>query len=84
MKLFKLINGKLKKYNGGFIVLDNKIYTNPKEEIIRQAGYKPLITDERPEYDVENQYLVEVFEDTDNAVLIHWEAKDINFAEVEE
>lgn len=83
MELYKIINGKVKKYTGGFIVLDNKIYTNPTEELVRQAGYKPLVTDEQPEYDVETQYISEVVEDTEDTILIHWEVKDIDFAEEE-
>ena len=40
MKLYKLDNDTLKKYNGGFVVFNNRIYTNPTEEIVRKAGYK--------------------------------------------
>ena len=77
MDLYKIINGKVKKYEGGFVVLDNKIYTNPTEEIIKQVGYKPLRVDEEPEYDIEKQTLVRVIEETEKAILIHWEVKDI-------
>ena len=83
MELYKVINGKVKKYTGGFIVLDNKIYTNPTEALVRQAGYKPLVTDENPEYDVETQYISEVVEDTEDTILIHWEVRDIDYTEEE-
>ena len=83
MELYKVINGKVKKYTGGFIVLDNKIYTNPTEELVRQVGYKPLVTDEIPEYDIETQYISEVVEDTENTILIHWEVRDIDYTEEE-
>jgi hypothetical protein len=33
MELYKLENDTLKKYNGGFVVLNNRIYTNPTIEI---------------------------------------------------
>jgi hypothetical protein len=46
MELYKLENGQLKKFKGGFVVLNNRIYTNPTEEIVRKAGYKNLIQDE--------------------------------------
>lgn len=75
MELYKVKNGKLVKYNGGFVVIDNMIHTNPTEEIIRQAGYKPKIEDEQPEYDIETQYLEKVYEDTEDAILVHWEAR---------
>lgn len=83
MELYKVINGKVTKYKGGFIVLDNKIYTNPTEELVRQAGYKPLVADEQPEYDVETQYLNEMVGDTEDNILIHWEVKDIELIEDE-
>ena len=78
MELYKIKNGRLKKYNGGFVVIDNKIiHTNPSEEIIRQAGYKNLYEDEQPEYDIETQYIERVYEDTEDAILVHWEVKEI-------
>lgn len=78
MKLYKLINGQLlKKYNGGFVVLENRIYTNPTEEVIKQAGYKPMIVDEEPIYDSEICYLEKIYEDTEEAILAHWEIREI-------
>ena len=81
MKLYKLVDGMLKKYNGGFVVLDNIIYTNPTDEDIRKAGYKPMIVDEEPMYDGETQYLEKVYEDTDEAILVHWEIREIEIIE---
>jgi hypothetical protein len=81
MELYKIKNGKLKKYNGGFVVIDNMIHTNPSEEIIRQAGYKDLREHEQPDYDIETQYIESVFEDTEDAILVHWEVKKIETPE---
>ena len=81
MELYKIKNGKLKKYNGGFVVIDNMIHTNPSEEIIRQAGYKDLREDEQFDYDIETQYIESVFEDTEDAILVHWEVKEIETPE---
>ena len=81
MKLYKLVNGQLKKYNGGFVVLDNRIYTNPTDEVIKQAGYKPMITDEEPIYDSETHYLDRVYEDTEEAILVHWEIREVEIIE---
>lgn len=83
MKLYKLVNGQPKKYNGGFVVLENRIYTNPTEEIIKQAGYKPMITDEEPEYNAETHYIEKVYEDTEEAILVHWEIREIEILEDE-
>lgn len=78
MELFKLENGTLKKFKGGFVVLDNRIYTNPTEEIIRKAGYKDLVyTEPKPEYDEETQYLNEVYTEDDTTIYVGYEVVDI-------
>ena len=76
-KLYKIKNGKLKEYNGGFVVIDNMIHTNPSEELVRREGYKEKIEDEQPDYDIETQYLEKVYEDTEDAVWVHWEVKEM-------
>ena len=53
------------------------IHTNPSEEIIRKAGYKNLYEDEQLDYDIETQYIERVYEDTEDAILAHWEVKEI-------
>lgn len=73
MELYKAVNGRIKKFNGGFVVIDNMIYTNPTEENIKRAGYKPKIIDEQPEYDIKTQFLRENIEDTEDNILVHWE-----------
>ena len=56
----------IEKYKGGFVILNNRVYTNPKEEILREAGYKPLANVSEPEYDQETQCIsVEYREDED-------------------
>ena len=66
MKLFKFINeNEIKPYKGGFVVIDNRVYTNPKEETLARAGYKPLAIVELPEYDEEKQYLKITYKDGD-------------------
>ena len=82
MELYKLENGTLKKYNGGFVVYDNRIYTNPKEETVRLAGYKDLVYKDMPEYNEETQYLNEVYSEDDTTIYVDYEVVDI--PEVEE
>lgn len=77
MELYKLENEKLKKYNGGFVVYNNRIYTNPKEEIVRKAGYKDLIYRDKPEYNIDTQYLNEVYSDDDTTIYVNYEIVDI-------
>ena len=67
MELYKVIeNGtRLKKYEGGYIVLNNIIYTNPKEEIIRKAGFKEYEDTPLPEYNKDLQYIETKYIDGD-------------------
>lgn len=68
MELYKLENGHLKKFKGGFVVLNNRIYTNPTEETVRKAGYKELEYGPKPEYDNNTQFLVESYTEDDSAI----------------
>ena len=77
MELYRLVDGTLKKYNGGFVVYDNRIYTNPKKETVKLAGYKDLVYGEKPEYDEETQYLNEVYTEDDTTIYVNYEVVDI-------
>lgn len=77
MELYRLENGMLKKFKGGFVVLDNRIYTNPTEDTVRKAGYKDLVYSDEPEYNVETQYLSEVYTEDETAIYVSYEVKDI-------
>ena len=69
MELYRLENGTLKKFKGGFVVLNNRIYTNPTEETIRKAGYKDVVYSDMPEHNPETHYLTEMY--TENNTTIH-------------
>ena len=84
MELFKLKNGMLKKFKGGVVVFDNRVYTNPTEESIRKAGYKDLVyTEPKPEYDEKTQYLNEVYTEDDTTIYVGYEVVDIVIPEDE-
>lgn len=82
MELYKLENGHLKKFKGGFVVLNNRIYTNPTEEIIRKAGYKDVAYGDKPEYDEEKQYLMETYTEDDTKIYVGYEVMDIEIPEI--
>lgn len=66
MELYKFIDEKkVQKYKGGFVVIDNRIYTNPTEETIRKAGYKELVEVEQPKCDEQKQYVLTRYKDGD-------------------
>ena len=75
----KIVNGKLTKPSE--YEKKKLIITNPSDDILKFVlGYKDLIVDEEPEYDVETQYLETVFEETDTQIIEHWEIKDFEEA----
>ena len=82
MKLYKLENGKLIKYNGGFIVDKNRVFTNPTVEKLRETGYKELVEDVKPEYDETTHYLIRDFEEQDNCIVVHWVVKEFEIEEI--
>ena len=64
MELYKFISEtEIKKYKGGFVVIDNRIYTNPKEETVRKAGYKELVDAPVPECNPETEYIETTYVD---------------------
>ena len=64
MELYKFINeNEIKKYKGGFVVIDNIIYTNPSEEKVKEAGYKELKDTTKPEFDETTQCLNTTYAD---------------------
>lgn len=82
MKLYKFVSEtEIKKYSGGFVVMDNRIYTNPSEETLRKAGYKELVETEHPEYDEQTQYLETKYKDGDVITAVY-EVVDIPTEEV--
>lgn len=83
MELYKIENKKLKKFNGGFVVLNNRIYTNPTTEVVKMAGYKELVYGEKPEYNDELQYPVEIYTEDDSKIYVDYELIDIDYGDEE-
>lgn len=78
--LYKFINeNKIQKYKGGFVVINNRIYTNPKEEILKEAGYKPLSEGDKPEWDPQTQYLSETYRDDGDVITSIYTVMDFEF-----
>lgn len=74
MELYKFINeNKVKKYDGGFVVLGGRIYTNPKEETLRAVGFKPIVKADMPEYDENSQYITSVYTDGADSITENFE-----------
>ena len=72
MELYKFINeNEIKKYKDGFVVIDNRIYTNPSEETIRKAGYKELVNAPIPESNPDTEYIEVTYVDGDFITAVH-------------
>ena len=83
MEMYKFIDEKnVKQYGGGFIVLEGRIYTNPREETLKAAGYKPLVKAEVPEYDTAKQFIVKKYIDNEDSIAEEYEVND--FPEVKD
>ena len=82
--LYKFISeNEIKPYKNGFVVIDNRIYTNPTEETVRKAGYKELVESDMPEYDEQTQYVQTKYVDGD-VITVVYEVCDIEVIEGEE
>ena len=82
MELYRLENGMLKKFKGDFVILDNRIHTNPTEETVRKVGYKDAVYADKPEYDEATQYLKPVYIEGDTTYYVSYEVKDIEIPEI--
>jgi len=66
MELYKYINSnRIEKFNADFIVLNERIKTNPTEADIKAIGYKAVVEDAMPEYDEQTQYVEAYYTDGD-------------------
>lgn len=69
MELYKFINETtVKKYRGGFVMIDGRIYVNPSENTIKRAGYKQLVGEEC-KYDITTEYPEITYTDGENEII---------------
>ena len=81
--LGKIINGNLHICSDK----ERKVLTiaNPSEKILKfVVGYKDVYYDEEPEYDIDTQYLKSVYEESDDAIIAHWEVRELEKIEEDE
>lgn len=69
--MYKLVDGVLVKAPK-YIELDGMIISNPTDEELFRAGYKPLIEEPYPELD-DKHYATKVYKETDEAIIQTWE-----------
>ena len=81
MKYKFIDEDNVKPLKKGFVVLDGKIITNPSDEVIAKLGYKDMVVEEEPEYDMETQYLKTKYKDGD-LITQYWEITEIEVEDV--
>lgn len=70
--MYKLINGQPVAFTGKYIRYKGKIYTNPTEEQLQMAGYKPLICAEPPE-EKDGFYINVIYTETEKQIVQKYE-----------
>ena len=70
MTYYKLINDKkIEPLENNFIITDKRVYANPTASRLKSCGYLPLFSEEKPEYDIENETIESVYTQTDDYII---------------
>lgn len=84
MELYKFINKyKVEKFKKGFVIIGNRIYSNPSEETLRIAGYKKLVASDVPDYDQEKYYMDTIYTDCGDYISMDFVLNEIRIAGIE-
>ena len=67
-----------------YIKHGGRIYANPTSEQLKMAGYKELVNTECPELDVEMQFVVDKYIDSDDVITHVYEVHELSELEIEE
>lgn len=67
MTLAKYKNNKQIERYKGYVIIDGITYAN-NEEKAREVGFKDLVIEETPEFDVDTEYLDVYYEDKENVI----------------
>ena len=77
-KLYEFINENyIQEWDKRYVILDGKQISYPSEDILKEAGIKTLVEDEIPVFDGMTQWVMEYYENTDDAIIKHWRVEDI-------
>lgn len=69
----KIIDGKLQIAGSVITNKDGGTTTNPKAQQLIELGYKEIEYSEKPNYDIENEKLNEVYNEEENKIVINYE-----------
>lgn len=77
--LARYINEKKIERYKGYVIIDGITYVN-NEEKAREVGFKDLIIDEQPEYDIETEWLDYYYVETE-VITQKWAIEPIEISE---
>lgn len=85
--LAKMINeNEIEELNSDYIVIDGVVYTNPKNNPninLEALGYKQLVINDIPEYDVETQKAVRYYYSNGDTIYRGWRIYNLTKKELE-
>lgn len=83
----KLENNRFKELNLVYIEHNGTIYTNPLNNPninLKELGYKPLVVDNMPTYDQDNEKVIMFYQDKGNAIHRCWRVEPLTEQEKQE
>ena len=75
--LGKIIDGRL-QIAGRIVKEGNTTITNPTEEQLKELGYKTVEYTEKPEYDKEEEKLVETYDEKKTKITVSYEIAELS------
>lgn len=77
--LVKYVNKNTIEMANKYTILkyDDVQVINPKEEDFIKAGYKKLVIEEEPSYNMETEYLEPTYKEEKNKIIQNWIIKEI-------
>ena len=76
--LYRFIDeNTIQEWNEKYVIVDGKQISYPSNDMLKEAGIKPLVEDEIPIFDEMTQWVMEYYENTDDAIIKHWIVEDV-------
>ena len=73
-------DGEIIKFDGGFIRNEEFVISNPSEDDLRDAGFKPLV-DVSTVTETTDKRLVAKYAEEDDRIVVSYEAEEVEYDE---
>ncbi len=81
--MYKYIDKNTVEQAKPYVIVGDKVITNPPVEMLAERGYKPMVYDDEPIYNEDTEYLLPIYTDTEDYILQGYEVVSMNM-EVED